>query len=397
MSNSGIRMQDLILPLIAGGASAFSRPAARGIAVGLGALGGVMQQRQEQQRAQAEMARAQQQQQAKLDAGKRLGAFIQTSMNAPKDSAAMLGFQVPDFDPVMLQVAQYQIDQGNPDAAAETVVKARRAPQKPTPTREQMLDYIKFARENPGLKLNLGDAGSYEAPKPEQADTEWRPGARFGTEELFNSKTGEAMGKVRPVGQKPPEPKDKPEMIDGLSPERLKIVESITDKFNSHPTVEGALISGEGITYANSFDINSKSSADDISLIYAYAKVNDPPSVVRESEADLIRSNAQSLASTYGFNAQRLLAGTQLLTPQARANMIKAMNAKHAARDKQYQNTRSEFSKRIARYVGPEKADSFLPNYSAGMTMPKSEPAQGGGAPAPMSQEAQDFLNKKRK
>jgi hypothetical protein len=342
-----------------------------------------MQQRQEQERLQQALAKEQADHAAKMDQGRRLFESIDAMDAAPPNAAAEMGIPQGQVDPYLRKLARARLEMGDVTGAIEMLGQARTKArdQDQLMSNEEMLAEIEFAKKNPGYKPSFkrrGGSATFEAPPA--PDTEWRDGARYGTEELYNKKTGEPMGKTRLKGQKPPEPKDKPEMIDGLSPERLKIVESITDKFNSHPTVESALISGEGITYANSFDINSKSSADDISLIYAYAKVNDPPSVVRESEADLIRRNAQSLASTYGFNAQRLLAGTQLLTPEARANMIKAMNAKHAARDKQYQNTRSEFSKRIARYVGPEKADSFLPNYSAGMTMPGSAPAQGGAA-----------------
>ena len=80
--------------------------------------------------------------------------------------------------------------------------------------------------------------------------------------------------------------------------------------------------------------IPKSNAARDIAMIFAFMKTLDPPSVVRESEQELIR-NARSLFGKAGAFAERILTGKQI-TDEQRAQMIETAIGAVAAKQRPY-------------------------------------------------------------
>jgi hypothetical protein len=71
-------------------------------------------------------------------------------------------------------------------------------------------------------------------------------------------------------------------------------VNSIAGAFDNEPIVKNYNTAQEGYQTISSIGVNTKSPADDIAFIYAFAKIMDPNSVVREGEYNTIQKYAQS-------------------------------------------------------------------------------------------------------
>jgi hypothetical protein len=150
-----------------------------------------------------------------------------------------------------------------------------------------------------------------------------------------------------------------PEMDDKVK----RRIDMKTKAFDSLPVVKRVQTMAEGASFANSLDKNTKNPADDQALIYAFAKVMDPESVVREGEYATVQKYAQSWAQSFGFNAARMFSNTPFLTPEARANMKATMMAKFGASRKQYDNVRRSYTDLINQITGKDDGDTWLTDY----------------------------------
>lgn len=102
-------------------------------------------------------------------------------------------------------------------------------------------------------------------------------------------------------------------------------------------------------------------------LIYAYAKIMDPGSVVRESEADSVSNSDTIFGRAYAY-AQKQLDGTGTFSPEARAGLLTEIRTKMAELARAYDGQRNRFSADAeafgldpARVVGQHDAKPFLP------------------------------------
>lgn len=166
-----------------------------------------------------------------------------------------------------------------------------------------------------------------------------------------------------------------------MTPAQTALVARLGSAFDGTPIVKKYNTVMEGLSFANSMADDSQNPADNIGLIYAFAKAMDPESVVRESETALIQRYAQSLAETYKFNAQRILTGSEFLGPAAVRSIKATIRQKAAPVQKQYANLKKETARKINEIAGIENGDTYLIDYAAAFG---AEPA-GGGAAQPQS------------
>lgn len=151
----------------------------------------------------------------------------------------------------------------------------------------------------------------------------------------------------------------------GHPPAVQRRVDAVVKGFDSQPIVKKIAIMSEAVAFADALDPNTNNSADDQALIYNFAKMMDPESVVRESEYQTIQRYSQSLASTYGFDAKRVLSNTPFLTPQSRKQLKDTIRARFNASKGQYENLRNEFGRRIERITGKTGGVDELTDYGA--------------------------------
>lgn len=142
--------------------------------------------------------------------------------------------------------------------------------------------------------------------------------------------------------------------------------------FDTQQVVKETQLRADAATFAEGLDVNTKNPADDIALIYAFAKAMDPNSVVREGEYATVQKYAQSWADSFRFNAQRIFSNTAFLSPEARLNMKKTIRAKYLAGKGQYDAVRKSYADQINKITGGQDGDSYLIDYSAGF--PKVQP-----------------------
>lgn len=153
--------------------------------------------------------------------------------------------------------------------------------------------------------------------------------------------------------------------LDAVDKDLRTAVTTKANQFDGEPLVRNFQTIQEGYSYLKNLDPENLTSSDNQSIIYAFAKIMDPNSVVRESEYDTVQKYAQSLAATYGFDAQRLLTNTEFLTPEAVKNMINTVEGRYDASKGSYQKFRDEYVRTINNLAGGvDIGDSVLQDYS---------------------------------
>ena len=116
--------------------------------------------------------------------------------------------------------------------------------------------------------------------------------------------------------------------------------------------------------YVNTFDNLGTSPSDDQARIYAFAKVMDPNSVVRESEYKTVQDYAQALIKTAGINVARVFTDMGTLTPEARSAMSTTLSTRFGVQQNLYNQVSSEYQRQIDdAYAGQARQ---ITNYSGG-------------------------------
>ena len=145
------------------------------------------------------------------------------------------------------------------------------------------------------------------------------------------------------------------------------------NQFDGEQNVKSFQTVQEGYNFLSGLNTEDLTSADNQAIIYAFAKIMDPNSVVRESEYETVQRYAQSLAQTYGFNAQRILANTEFLSKEAVDNMINTVQSRYDSSAQSYNKIRDEYIRTINNMAGSDVGDSLLQNYTVDNQISKEE------------------------
>ena len=134
----------------------------------------------------------------------------------------------------------------------------------------------------------------------------------------------------------------------GLTPSQINTtVTSIAGAFDNEQIVKNYNTANEGYQAIKSIGVNTESPADDIAFIYAFAKIMDPNSVVREGEYNTIQRYAQTWADNFGFTAKRIFSNTNFLSSDAKQKMLNALEPKIKSIGSQYDNLREEYQRQV--------------------------------------------------
>lgn len=164
---------------------------------------------------------------------------------------------------------------------------------------------------------------------------------------------------------------------NGLTPGQVNTtVNQIAGAFDSEPIVKAYNTVNEGYQTIKNIGVNTNSPADDIAFIYAFAKIMDPNSVVREGEYNTIQQYAQTWADNFGFKAKRVFSNTNFLTPDAKQKMLNALAPKIKTIENQYNNLYSEYQRQINDAYGGSPRQ--LTNYAGGNTGGNTQSQEGG-------------------
>ena len=134
----------------------------------------------------------------------------------------------------------------------------------------------------------------------------------------------------------------------GLTPATIQsTINQIVGQFDNEQVVKDYNQVASGYQFMQNIKSNTKNPADDIGMIYAFAKIMDPASVVREGEYATVQKYAQSWAQSFGFDVARIFSNTKFLSTGSVENMKKTAEAKYKANKLMYDNIESEYNRRI--------------------------------------------------
>lgn len=126
--------------------------------------------------------------------------------------------------------------------------------------------------------------------------------------------------------------------------QRNSTINSIAQSFDNEPTVKQYNTIAETVDSVKNSGITP---TDDIQRIYAFAKVMDPTSAVKEGEYETIQKYATSLLQRYGLNAKRVFTNSGFLTDEARNFILNSLNNRLASSRTSYDNTFKQYQQRI--------------------------------------------------
>ena len=134
----------------------------------------------------------------------------------------------------------------------------------------------------------------------------------------------------------------------GLTPSQINTtVNGIAGAFDNEPIVKDFNQATSQYNLMSSLGTQGKNPGDDIAFVYAFAKLMDPNSVVREGEYATIQKYAQSFLDAKTLEAIRLVKNTNFLTAGAKQSLLNTAKAKLKVMQAQYDNVNSEYQRQI--------------------------------------------------
>lgn len=150
----------------------------------------------------------------------------------------------------------------------------------------------------------------------------------------------------------------------GLTTSQLQgAIDRVADDFRQDPVTKQYAQAGTGWSFLSGINTNTTNPADDIGAIYAFAKIMDPESVVREGEYATVQRYAQAWASTFAFKAERIFSNTKFLTADALKNMKAAAGAKFNSIELAHNSAKKTYEQRIED-LRAGKIAGGLPSYN---------------------------------
>ena len=168
-------------------------------------------------------------------------------------------------------------------------------------------------------------------------------------------------------------------ILSGLSVNGANAVKSASDKFDASPIVRDFNIIQRASGAADNVlkDIKSRpdkkaTAGDDMSLMYLFAKAQDPNSVVRESEYANVADYFSTLPQAVQFKLSQIYkpAPDGRLTDLARENIAKGIKTLYSTNKQQYDNLKSETARQIDAVTGKKIGSDYLKSYESAYDTP---------------------------
>jgi hypothetical protein len=152
--------------------------------------------------------------------------------------------------------------------------------------------------------------------------------------------------------------------VAGLTAAQInQTVNQIAGNFDNEQIVKDYNQAASALRGIETIGPNTKSPTDDMAFIYAFAKVMDPNSVVREGEYKTVQDYGQALVQKAGLNLKRITDNSNFLTSDAKQKMLATLQTKVGAMKKGYDQVASEYQRQIDdAYSGKPRQ---ITNYSA--------------------------------
>lgn len=149
--------------------------------------------------------------------------------------------------------------------------------------------------------------------------------------------------------------------VGNLSPAVATKVQGIAGQFDGEQIVKDY---NQIIQSLDAVKRAGTSPTDDIQRVYAFAKIMDPNSVVREGEYKTVQDYSTALLERTGLKAKRIFDNTGFLTEEARGFMLKTLDNRFASTEKAYNNLYNEYGRRIDKITGQADGTDYITDYS---------------------------------
>jgi len=177
-----------------------------------------------------------------------------------------------------------------------------------------------------------------------------------------------------------------------LSPEQMKTANDVNKDFESQPIVKSY---NDGLqkymvledTLANGID-----GVQDLQLVYDFMKAVDPASVVRETEFANAAKTGNIFQGAYAsFN--KAFGSGGFLPEQVKQDFIRSARSSFEAKNAQYYNVKSEYTKRMNNTVGTNNGANYLTAYEAAAPLTEADNNIVFGLQGATPQDIQDIMN----
>lgn len=177
-------------------------------------------------------------------------------------------------------------------------------------------------------------------------------------------------------------------VLSGLSPNAVSLVYKMSDDFNSSPIVKNfnviqqSNIAAKGVMKSIAERADKKATAgDDMTLMYLFAKAQDPNSVVRESEYANVADYFSSLPQNIQFQLSRVYKNTPdgRLTDESRKNVVRGLETLYKSNEQQYDQFKQSKTQQINNIAGKEVAPYFIDTYENAVPPQADEEAASEG------------------
>lgn len=138
------------------------------------------------------------------------------------------------------------------------------------------------------------------------------------------------------------------------------------DKFGNAPIVKKYNDIVSAANFINAVDPNTTNSASHQAVIYNFAKMLDPDSVVREGEYATVKKYSQSLLKKYGGEINQAISGKGFLSPEAIQAIQTESKNRVSAYQPQYDSLKNQYKNRINSVAGADVGDMVLLDYEEG-------------------------------
>lgn len=155
--------------------------------------------------------------------------------------------------------------------------------------------------------------------------------------------------------------------ILGLTNQQIDNISPLVTQYQNNDIVKNYTTIGTTLNAVRSL---GSTPTDDIQRIYAFAKIMDPTSVVREGEYKTIQDYSAAVLQRAGLNAKRVFTNAGFLTNEARGFLLNTLENNFKSAETTYKQLTSETSRRINLIGNTDKGDQLLNNYGGAFTPP---------------------------
>lgn len=153
-------------------------------------------------------------------------------------------------------------------------------------------------------------------------------------------------------------------VLQGIPKEYVAPLNQVSNSFDNEQQVKNFQMIQSARNSVQAISNETKNPSDDQNLIYAFAKVMDPGSVVREGEYATVQKYAQKWTDQFGSNVNQVVNGTGFLTPGARENLKKTIEGKYNVEKELYTNVRNQYAQKIDSLAGKNIGNELLQDYA---------------------------------